>query len=460
MIKLKPIFLHSYGSIIFVLMKRTLPLIVILITLSLLGLIWLQASWLENILEVGEVQLFHKVSDAGTNVANDLSKSVHNLPSLNNTRKPGFRFGFDLSKLTKPPSIEDRFSQQDIYKKLENSFENEGLKKLSFDFAIVNDQGEVAMHTRNFEEELMDTTNNHRTIIPITSGNASELENMSVIENLIIIVPDYKKQVWDSLKWVIAAVAVFMLIILAAFYVTLKTLLNQKKLGEIKSDFINNMTHELKTPLATISLAIDAIRNEKVYNNKEKFQYFTGIIKEENKRMNKHVETILQAALMEKQELQLNFKKLHVHHIINTVLDNYELQLKDKQGKVSSLLNAKNDVINGDEIHFTNMISNLIDNAIKYSRDNLNIKITTHSSNKLLVISVEDNGIGMTKENSKRIFEKFYRAHTGNVHNVKGFGLGMSYVKTVIDAHKGKIRVDSTLGKGTTFTVEMPLDIV
>ena len=460
MIKLKPIFLHSYGSIIFVLMKRTLPLIVILITLSLLGLIWLQASWLENILEVGEVQLFHKVSDAGTNVANDLSKSVHNLPSLNNTRKPGFRFGFDLSKLTKPPSIEDRFSQQDIYKKLENSFENEGLKKLSFDFAIVNDQGEVAMHTRNFEEELMDTTNNHRTIIPITSGNASELENMSVIENLIIIVPDYKKQVWDSLKWVIAAVAVFMLIILAAFYVTLKTLLNQKKLGEIKSDFINNMTHELKTPLATISLAIDAIRNEKVYNNKEKFQYFTGIIKEENKRMNKHVETILQAALMEKQELQLNFKKLHVHHIINTVLDNYELQLKDKQGKVSSLLNAKNDVINGDEIHFTNMISNLIDNAIKYSKDNLNIKITTYSSNKLLVISVEDNGIGMTKENSKRIFEKFYRAHTGNVHNVKGFGLGMSYVKTVIDAHKGKIRVDSTLGKGTTFTVEMPIDIV
>ena len=151
---------------------------------------------------------------------------------------------------------------------------------------------------------------------------------------------------------------------------------------------------------------------------------------------------------------------MHVHHIINTVLDNYELQLKDKQGKVSSLLNAKNDVINGDEIHFTNMISNLIDNAIKYSKDNLNIKITTHSSNKILVISVEDNGIGMTKENSKRIFEKFYRAHTGNVHNVKGFGLGMSYVKTVIDAHKGKIRVDSTLGKGTTFTVEMPLDVV
>jgi len=141
------------------------------------------------------------------------------------------------------------------------------------------------------------------------------------------------------------------------------------------------------------------------------------------------------------------------------VLDNYELQLKEKMGRVVFLLNAKNDLISADEIHFTNMVSNLIDNAIKYSKDNPVIKVTTHSSNKLVVLSVEDNGIGMTKENAKRIFEKFYRAHTGNVHNVKGFGLGMSYVKTVIDAHKGKIKVDSTLGKGTIFTVEMPLDI-
>ncbi|MDE3145773.1 MAG: HAMP domain-containing histidine kinase [Bacteroidota bacterium] len=440
-------------------MKRTLPLIVILTTLSLLGLIWLQASWLKNILEVGEVQLFHKVSDAGKNVAYELSKSVHTSPSLRMPRTPGFKFGFDLSKVTKPLSIDDRYSPKDIYNKLETSFENEGLNKLSFDFAIINDQGEMEMCSHNFENEFMDTVNNHQTIIPITSGNVSDIESMSSLENMIIIVPDYKKQVWDSLKWVIAAVAVFMLIILAAFYVTLKTLLNQKKLSEIKSDFINNMTHELKTPLATISLAIDAMRNEKVLNDKEKTKYFSGIIKEENKRMNRHVETILQAALMEKQELQLSLKQLHVHEIINNVLENYELQLKDKKGKVDLQLNAKNDVINADEIHFTNLISNLVDNAIKYSKDKLLIKITTTNTNKTVMISVEDNGIGMTKENAKRIFEKFYRVHTGNVHNVKGFGLGMSYVKTVIDAHKGKIKVDSTLGKGTTFTVEMPMNV-
>jgi two-component system phosphate regulon sensor histidine kinase PhoR len=271
-----------------------------------------------------------------------------------------------------------------------------------------------------------------------------------------VIVPDFKKQVWGSLRLIIAGGVVFMLVIFAAFFVTLRTLYNQKKLSEIKSDFINNMTHEFKTPIATISLAVDAIKNEKVQNDKEKLAYFTGIIKEENKRMNKHVETILQAALLEKQELQLQLVDLPIHDTLHHILDNYVLQLEDKNGKVDLLLNAKKDIIQADEVHFTNLISNLIDNAIKYSNDNVHIKITTHSTNKYFVMSVQDNGIGMSKESVKRIFEKFYRAHTGNVHNVKGFGLGMSYVKTVIDAHKGKVKIDSTIGKGTTFTVEVP----
>ena len=234
-------------------------------------------------------------------------------------------------------------------------------------------------------------------------------------------------------------------------------MLNQKKLSEIKSDFINNMTHEFKTPLATISLAVDALRNEKVQADKEKTKYFSSIIKEENLRMNKHVETILQAALMERQELQLNLISLHVHTVIQSILDNYALQLQDKQGNIQLLLNAKNDVINADEVHFSNLVSNLIDNAIKYSGDKPKIVISTHSTKKHLIVRVADNGIGMSKETVKRIFEKFYRAHTGNLHDVKGFGLGMSYVKTVIDAHKGKIKVESTLGKGSVFTVELLL---
>jgi two-component system phosphate regulon sensor histidine kinase PhoR len=173
--------------------------------------------------------------------------------------------------------------------------------------------------------------------------------------------------------------------------------------------------------------------------------------------MNKQVETILQAALLDKQELQLNLKPIHVHEIIRNVMENFELQFQEINAKKDLQLLAKQDLLNADEVHFTNLISNLIDNAIKYSKEQLSIKISTSNSSKNLIIRIEDNGIGMNKETQRRIFEKFYRAHTGNIHNVKGFGLGLSYVKSVVDAHHGKVRVDSTIGKGTSFILEFPL---
>ena len=217
------------------------------------------------------------------------------------------------------------------------------------------------------------------------------------------------------------------------------------------------MTHELKTPLATISLAVDALQNSKVIGNPEKSSYFSDIIKQENKRMNKHVETILQAALMDKQDMRLNLVPIHAHVIIQRVVNTFALQLNEKGGNVTLHLNATNDLINADETHFTNLINNLVDNAIKYSKENLHIIITTHGTGKYLVIQVQDNGIGMSKETVKHIFEKFHRAHTGNLHNVKGFGLGMSYVKSVVDAHNGKIKVESLQGKGSTFMVDIPI---
>lgn len=445
--------------IIFAKMKRALPLIVVLTSLSFLGLILLQASWLKNLLEVREAQLFSKIYSASTEVAVDLAKGNGSAPLIKTPKRMGFgRFNTDISRLIKPPTVEERYSTTDVQTKLKNVYEGSELKNLHFEFAVINGSADLEMRSNNFETEYYDTLHNKRLFIAIAPESASDLEGIGPFEHLIVIVPDFKKQVWGSLRWIIAGGAVFMLVIFAAFFVTLRTLFNQKKLSEIKSDFINNMTHEFKTPIATISLAVDAIKNEKVQNDKEKLAYFTGIIKEENKRMNKHVETILQAALLEKQELQLQLVDLHIHDTLHHILDNYVLQLEDKNGKVDLQLNAKNDIVQADEVHFTNLISNLIDNAIKYSNDNVNIKITTHSTNKYFVMSVQDNGIGMSKESVKRIFEKFYRAHTGNVHNVKGFGLGMSYVKTVIDAHKGKVKIDSAIGKGTTFTVEVPFN--
>jgi two-component system, OmpR family, phosphate regulon sensor histidine kinase PhoR len=251
----------------------------------------------------------------------------------------------------------------------------------------------------------------------------------------------------------------FTIIILSAFYLTVRTMIRQKKLGEIKNDFINNMTHEFKTPIATISLAVDAMRNEKVQQDREKLSYFSSIIKEENQRMNRQVETILKASQLEKQEVDLNLKPVHVHEVIKDVVDNFALQLESKNGKVEMQLNAANDLIDADEVHFSNLVNNLVDNAVKYAKENIPplIRLSTQSTGKKFIMRIEDNGIGMSRDTVKRIFERFYRAHTGNVHNVKGFGLGLSYVKTMIEAHDGDIKAESTLGKGSIFTVELPL---
>lgn len=236
-------------------------------------------------------------------------------------------------------------------------------------------------------------------------------------------------------------------------------MLRQKKLSDIKNDFINNMTHEFKTPIATISLAVDALKNQKVLSSPEKLNYFSGIIKEENQRMNKQVETILKASQYDKNEVDIELTPLSVHQIIHTVVDKFSLQLSEKNGKAELNLAAKDDVIGADEVHFANLVNNLIDNGVKYSKENVpvRLKISTQNHNGRLIIKFEDNGIGMSKDSQKRVFEKFYRAHTGNLHNVKGFGLGLSYVKSVTHTHNGSIKLESALGKGSTFTLEFPL---
>ncbi|TDH22994.1 HAMP domain-containing histidine kinase [Segetibacter sp. 3557_3] len=441
-------------------MKRIFPIIVILISLSLLGIIMLQVSWFKDMIELRQGQLISKVEEAGTMVANELSAKASIAPSfkLPNNSKIGLVPPDDFALGMGRSTIAQHYAYFEINEKLQKAFEEKGLKDVKFEFAITSNSNSynVEMQSRNFINEFEDSAHNKTKIFAINPESGSVMEGLVPFEHLFVIVPDFKTQVWESLQWMIVVALSFTLIIIAAFALTVHTLLRQKKLSEIKTDFINNMTHEFKTPLATISLAVDALKNEKVVQDVEKRTYFNNIIKEENKRMNKHVETILQAALLDKQELKLNMQKVHAHDLVHKALNNHQLQLQDKQGQVDLQLNAVNDVIEADEGHFTNLISNLIDNAIKYSRENLVLRICTSDTSKMLVIRIEDNGIGMNKETVKRVFEKFYRAHTGNVHNVKGFGLGMSYVKTVIDVHKGRIKVDSTLGKGSCFTIEVP----
>ncbi|MEO5999480.1 MAG: HAMP domain-containing sensor histidine kinase [Chitinophagaceae bacterium] len=446
-------------------MKKIFPIIILLITLSLVGIIVIQVSWFESMLENKEEELKMHVSSSIHEVAEQLIAETNTtLPNLKNSPlKPIFTWPSDqlLNEFMKPSTISSRYTEYEINEKMRKSFNYHGLKGTKFEFAILNDAGFLGyeMKSKAFVNIVEDTVRHLQFFYPIQAPSGSNYEGLVPEETLVVIVPNVRHIVISQLRWMIAGAILFTLVLLAAFYVTLNALIRQKKLSEIKNDFINNMTHEFKTPLATISLAVDALQNEKVLQSREKMNYFRGIIKEENKRMNKQVETILQAALTDRQELQLNLKPIHVHDVIHTALGNFNLQLQDKNGHADLQLNATNDLIHADEVHFTNIISNLVDNAVKYSKDNLQIKIVTSNTNKSLIIKIEDNGIGMSKETIKRIFEKFYRAHTGNLHNVKGFGLGLSYVKTVIDAHHGKIKVESVLGRGTSFIIEMPIQV-
>lgn len=440
-------------------MKKVFKIIVLLITLSLIGIIGIQVSWFKNLLQVQEQRILYKVEVAALKVIQSINAQSAINPMFR-LKRPGAGLFPENFSVATPPTISQRYSRYEIEEKLQQAFEENGLKNIHFEYAIVNNNlGVYEMQSANFEKATADSLNYKRKIIPVTPENNSLMPGVTFDEFFIIILPDFQKQLWTSILWMVMLAAVFTLIIIAAFYVTVKTLINQRKLSIIKSDFINNMTHEFKTPLATISLAVDALKNDKVVCDKDKVGYFSNIIKEENIRMNKHVETILQAALMEKRELELNRKPMHLHDLIKTVTDNFKLRLYEKQGKLDLMLNAKSDVIAVDEVHFGNVISNLLDNAIKYSKNDepVHIKIITHCTNKNFIVRVEDNGIGMNKETVKRVFEKFYRSHTGNIHNVKGFGLGMSYVKGVIDAHQGKIKVESIVGKGSRFTIELPV---
>jgi len=406
----------------------------------------------------------YKITRAIDEVGTELMEQKSTLPSLRNYRlKPGgFNFPSDQlqRELMRPATIAQKFTAYEIEEKLRKAFRNQGLKELPFEFAVLVDDGflnyEYQLKSNDFLEQFEDTINNFSWQYVLQPPSGSDLEDLVPVQQMMLIIPNFKALVFKQMKWMIIGSVFFTLMIISAFTITVYALLRQKKLSEIKNDFINNMTHEFKTPLATISLAVDALRNNKVIEDKTRMEYFSGIIKEENKRMNKHVETILQAALMDRQEVQLSRAPVHVHELIRDVISNYTLQLQEIQGRIELDLNADNDLINGDEVHLRNLISNLVDNAVKYSKENLVLKISSYNNGKNLVLKFEDNGIGMSKETVRRIFEKFFRAHTGNLHNVKGFGLGLSYVKTIVDAHEGRIRVDSSIGKGSSFTLEFP----
>lgn len=249
---------------------------------------------------------------------------------------------------------------------------------------------------------------------------------------------------------------IFTGLIFFCFLYTVLVIFRQKKLSEMKTDFINNMTHEFKTPIATISLAADSINSHQIIDKPDKIRRFIDIIRQENRRMNSQVERVLQMALIDKDDFQLKTGSVDMHEIILQAATNFGVQIEKREGTLRTKLKATQPIVEGDATHLTGIIHNLLDNANKYSPEKPDITIQTRNVPIGIEITVQDKGIGINKEARKHIFDKFYRVHTGNVHDVKGFGLGLSYVKAIVTAHKGLIDLKSEPGKGSSFIVTLP----
>jgi two-component system phosphate regulon sensor histidine kinase PhoR len=259
-------------------------------------------------------------------------------------------------------------------------------------------------------------------------------------------------KVWASLLISV----VFIIIIIGTFSYVVYKIIHQKKVSELKNDFINNMTHEFKTPIATVSLATEALQEEKVYSSRETMLRYVGVIQQESKRLGAQVEKVLQLASMEKDNLSLNMQNTSLNLMVESAIERAKFQIEEKNGNFRIKLLAEDVEIMADETHFSNAIFNLLDNAIKYSLDAPEISLKISVINNKLVISVKDKGIGLSKDQQRHIFNKFYRVPTGNLHDVKGFGLGLNYVSYIVEAHKGEIKVESQLNKGSNFNIILP----
>jgi two-component system phosphate regulon sensor histidine kinase PhoR len=275
---------------------------------------------------------------------------------------------------------------------------------------------------------------------------------------LAVVFPERTNYILGSMAWILGGSLLFSLIILATFAMSLYFIIRQKKISEMKSDFINNMTHEFKTPIATISLAADTIANPKVINDESRIMHFISMIKKENSRMNKKVETILQIASLDKKEIDFKFETISLHSIIEKAVDTIEILVHQRSGSVKMDFRAEDFMISGDADHLFNLVNNLLDNAIKYSEGPPDVTVRTINRDGGIVMSVEDKGIGMSKSVQAKIFERFYRQTSGNIHDVKGFGLGLNYARSIVEAHKGNINVSSEPGKGSTFDVYLPFN--
>jgi len=414
----------------------TIKLIIFFSAIALLGLIFTQTLLVVNGIKISQKNFEHRAQSALSSTIDEIKASLNNneakCVSLTNSDSA-------ILFLVKPGILDSLLHKYVNFYKLKNYYE----------FAIAkNSNDSIIYATQGFKNNVSKE---------VIFKHCLSCIYKNVHYHVELLFPGFQKNLLLSIWGLLTLSIIFLLIIVFSFSFIVFAVFRHKKLSEMKTDFINNMTHEFKTPISTISLASEVLVNINNEINTDKIHKYARIIFDENQRMRYQVDKILHMAQLDKGNLEIKKKKIDVHEFIQNSLKNITLEYFNKPAKISCNLNSKNNLILADPNYIENIITNLLDNAFKYSRNNPEIEISTNDINGEIEISIKDNGIGIPRENQKYIFDKFYRIPTGDVHNVQGTGLGLYYVKKMVEAHSGRITVTSEPGRGSCFEIFLPI---
>jgi two-component system, OmpR family, phosphate regulon sensor histidine kinase PhoR len=418
--------------------SSSIRFIVILATLCIVGITITQLYWVRRAFDLKESEFVRTVNAALFTVANQIFE-------INNTPSPAMNPVRQVSTNYFIVMVNGEVDASLLEFLLRSEFEKRNIK-VDFEYGVYDCTSEkmrygdyVPLQTakEKVTSKKLPTWNHYAYYFGVQFPNREG--------NLI-----NQMGIWSFSSFVLLVVIVF-------FGYTLFVILKQKRLSEIQKDFINNMTHEFKTPISTIAVSTEVLKDPNIIHQPERLLNYTTIIEKENTRLRQQVERVLQMARLDKEDIGLKKELVDVHHIIQEAIRNSAAALHEKNGSISCELKATRHSVEADKLHLTNVLYNLIDNAIKYCKVSPQIVISTSDVHKNLLIEIEDNGIGISPDNQKRVFQKFYRVPTGNVHDVKGFGIGLNYVKSIIETHKGYVRLESELGRGSTFKICLPL---
>jgi two-component system phosphate regulon sensor histidine kinase PhoR len=423
--------------------KSTFSIIVTITGIALAGIIIIQFYWIHNALQLQHDQFDSKVQLALKGTVNQMYECK------SDTCSDGLFCSYNCMHKQK---ILNTGINVDVLKSLIHSeFKEVGLNG-PYIYGIYNPEAKQPEYIsdKNYSKQILESE--HSVSLSCIYRNNTLM--------LSVWFPDEKNRALSGIFWWLLVCFILLTMLIIGFIFNIYSFLRQKKIAEVKSDFVNNITHEFKTPIATISLASEMLLNPAVLKCEGKARKYAGIIYDENTRLKKQVEHVLQLAVLDRGDYTLSCESLDVHDLIQKIEGSFQLIVKERNGSLKLHLDAINHQVYADCMHLNNIISNLLDNANKYSPDIPDITISTFNRNDFIVIAIEDKGIGINVENQKHIFRKMYRVHTGNLHDVKGFGLGLYYVKKLVDAHNGEVGLHSEPGKGSRFEISLPLDFL